>query len=301
MWLSCRRPSATSAKKVETIVRVSQRSAVPGGWSRSGPCAEGSKRGGWSRQGWQRVRRRRSRRQPGHPPAWGRSSHVGQPGRNAGSVQRSQRGSSTVPERTGLISLQPLQRAERPWQVEHQGAPVSRRDPARCALGADRADQDGQRWAGRTERPVRAAGFDGAPAAAVDASLEVGRVSDEAARADWTSLFVAGGRLAHRAAADAAFDPGLRETAATNTLAVEGFGLRTPRWQRGQEGRRTPVTPCSLSTSMSRRTAGTGARWPAPESRAGLSSSARASRCWCDGRGATSRTASVITSGSASD
>jgi hypothetical protein len=71
---------------------------------------------------------------------------------------------------------------------------------------------------------VRAAGFDGAPAAAVDASLEVGRVSDEAARADWTSLFVAGGRLAHRAAADAAFDPGLRETAATNTLAVEGFG-----------------------------------------------------------------------------
>ena len=75
--------------------------------------------------------------------------------------------------------------------------------------------------------------------------------------------------------------------------------IRTVRWQPGQAGRVIPPIPLSQSRSMNRRTAGTGARCPAPVSNAGLFSSARASRCWCDGREAARRAAAAMTSGSA--
>ena len=246
-------------------------------------------------------RRRRSRRQPGHPPARGRSSHVGQPGRNAGSVQRSQRGSSTVPERTGLISLQPLQRAERPWQVEHQGAPVRREIPHGALSAQIEQTRTGNGGQVAQSGPCALRVLTGRRRPQL---TQVSRLAGSATRqlgqtGRRCSSRVAGSRIVPQRTqrSTLAFARQLRQTRSPS----RGLEMRTPRWQRGQEGRRTPVTPCSLSTSMSRRTAGTGARWPAPESRAGLSSSARASRCWCDGRGATSRTASVITSGSASD
>lgn len=65
----------------------------------------------------------------------------------------------------------------------------------------------------------------------------------------------------------------------------KGLAMRTARRQRGQTGR----TPPSRSRSISRRTAGAGAR---------LSSNAQANRRWCVDRTATERTAAATACGS---
>ena len=78
-----------------------------------------------------------------------------------------------------------------------------------------------------------------------------------------------------------------------------GLARRTCRWQRGQEGRTIPVMPAASSRSISRRTAGMGARCPWPVSRSGSASRTQASFCWWEGRGAERRAAAAITSGPA--
>jgi len=65
-----------------------------------------------------------------------------------------------------------------------------------------------------------------------------------------------------------------------------------------------PATPAACSVSMNRGIARNGARCPSPVSNPGCSSSAQASFCWYEGRGAERRTAvataSRLTSGSSS-
>jgi hypothetical protein len=75
-----------------------------------------------------------------------------------------------------------------------------------------------------------------------------------------------------------------------------GLSMRTTRPQRPHAGRATPATPASLSISMNRGIARSGARCPSPVSSAGFASSAHASFCWYEGRGAERRTAPATVS-----
>ncbi len=271
-----------------------------GGWVAARASCSGRNPGWTEPSGASSSRRRRSRRQPGHRPGRGRPAQAGQSGRYAGEVQASQRGSSRVPERIGATWPQLAQRAERRWQLGHQGRPVSRDVPhgplswqiEQVATGKlGQAAQSGPS-AVRVLTGRRRPQLTQLSKLAGSATRQLGQSGRPC------SSRVAGSRSAPQRAQGwaLAFAMQLRQTLSPPS----GLDRRTTRWQRGQAGRTTPVTPLSSSSSISRKSAGTGARWPAPVSRAGLSSSAQARRCWCEGRGATSRTAAATTSASAS-
>ena len=74
-----------------------------------------------------------------------------------------------------------------------------------------------------------------------------------------------------------------------------GSSMRTTRPQRPHAGRTTPA--CGVVEDLDEpRIARSGARCPSPVSSAGFSSSAHASFCWYEGRGAERRTASATVS-----
>ena len=75
-----------------------------------------------------------------------------------------------------------------------------------------------------------------------------------------------------------------------------GLSMRTMRPQRPHDGRTTPATPAPSSISMNRGTARSGERCASPVRSAGFTSSAHASFCWYEGRGAERRTASATVS-----
>ena len=71
---------------------------------------------------------------------------------------------------------------------------------------------------------MRAAGVDTTLTSAADAGFQVGRVVDQAVRADRLAMLVTGGRPSPCVATGALLDPGLRDAVAADPLAVQGLG-----------------------------------------------------------------------------
>jgi hypothetical protein len=211
-------------------------------------------------------------------------------------VQPAQSGRFSVPEAAGSWRPQAEHAARRRWQGGHHGSPVAREIPqgtvcpqteqARTGREGHR-EQSGpsavRRSTGRTRpQPVQVSRFSGA-------------VTKQLAQIGWPCPSrVTGSRMAPQRAHGSVRECAM-QVRQTRTPSI-GLSMRTTRPQRPQAGRTTPATPAPWSISMNRGIARSGARCPSPVSSAGFFSSAHASFCWYEGRGAARRTAPATVS-----
>ena len=277
---------------------VSQRIAVMGcpavAISRRRACSPG---GRGRLEGPISSSRRRLMRQRAHWPGvgWPGSLQAGQSAQAGGAVQSAHSGPARVPEAIAARRPHAEQAACRRWQAGHQGWPVAREMPH--GVVSPQMEQASSGSGGQREHSGPS-GVRRSTGRRRPQPMQVSRLAGSAvkqfAHSGLPSSRVTGSRRAPQRA-----HCSMRECAMhvrqTRTPS-SGLSMRTTRRQRGQAGRTIPATPAACSASTSRGIARSGARWPSPVSNEGRSSSAQASFCWYEGRGAERRTAAAITS-----
>jgi hypothetical protein len=269
---------------------ASQRSTVTGGSVAASASFSGPSEGQMPPSGpASSSLSRSSSRQLAHWPGRGLSAQSGK----TGTVHSRERGSVSVPDPMSLAWPQPAHRASRALQGGHHGSPVSRESPR------------GRLWP-QTEHSSTGSGGQQGQSGPSGLRVFTGRRRPQFTQTSrltgslimqfaqtgrpWPSL-VTGSRTApqrpHGSARECAMQ--VRQTRTPS----RGLSMRTMRPQRPHDGRTMPATPASQSISMNPGIARSGARCAPTVSSAGFSSSAHASFCWYEGRGAERRTASA--------
>ena len=170
------------------------------------------------------------------------------------------------------------------------------RDNTGSGASADRAGQDGARYALAAERSVGCSNLYRSTPPAFDAGFVVGGIGDQAVRAQRSALLVAGGGLADRPAPAAGLGAGLRGAVAAQPLSVDS-PVQVDDSTAAGAGRADDHARFGVAQGIDQpQHDRVGASAPAPVSNSGRSCNAQASRRRCPDRGATFLTAAAATS-----